>query len=232
MADTGRTIRQWRQLPAADRRRLLKLARRGKPESDRQVAEVGVAWAEAVLAARTTQSSRWPGRILTFLLSMVAPAAIAGGSYADNLGVQWIARKILQANRPVDWRSSGTPMEQDQMVRTAVRARLFDELRFRSCARPMTIDLDRLSDLADNLADVVVGNFAINPPNGESVEQGQETWLVVHTAILGELESRANSGPLTIEPDQLNDWADHLADVILGRFKVSPRPLRRRGPNR
>lgn len=59
-----------------------------------------MAWAEAMLAARTTQSSSWLGRTLTLLISLVAPAAVGGGSYADNFGVQWIAKKIVQANRP------------------------------------------------------------------------------------------------------------------------------------
>jgi len=215
MVDAGRAIWQWKQLPSADRRRLVKLARRGKPELDRQVAQVGVDWAEAMQASRTTRSSRWPGRILTFLLSLVAPAAIAGGSAADNLGMQWIARKVLQANRPVDWRNSGKPIEQDQAVRPAVRAWLLDELQFRLCAKPMTIEPDRLSDFADHLADVIVGNFEINPPDGPPVKQGKETWQVVHTAMLGELESRANSGPLTIEPDRLGDLADRLTDVTV-----------------
>lgn len=106
MVEAERAIWRWRQLPAADRRRLLRLARQGKPEPDPLVAQVGVAWAEAMQASRTTRSTRWPGRILTFPLSLVAPAAIAG-CYADNLGVRWIARKILQANRPVDWPNSG-----------------------------------------------------------------------------------------------------------------------------
>jgi hypothetical protein len=98
LMDAERAIWQWKALNAADRRRLLKLARQGKPHPDRRVAEVGVAWAKAMMAARTTQSNRWPGRVLTFLISLTAPAAVGGGSLADNFGPRWIAKKILQAN--------------------------------------------------------------------------------------------------------------------------------------
>jgi hypothetical protein len=202
---------------------LLKLARRGKPEPDPRVAEIGVAWAEAMLIRRAEPPSSRPERVLGFLLSLVT-----ADFDAEGVGQRWIAGRVLQANRPIDWELSGKPLMQDEAVRQAVRTWLLDELQFRVGAQPLTIEPDRLSDLADNLADVTVGRFEVNPPSGPPVKQGQLVWVKVHAVMLGELESRANSRPLTIEPDRLDDFAAQLADVVVGRFEVTPRAERER----
>jgi hypothetical protein len=93
-------MRDWKSLSGKDRRKPLALARHGKPHPDPKVATVGARWADAILRSATPQSERWLGRAVTILLSFVAPAAIGGGSYADNPGGRWTARKILDANKP------------------------------------------------------------------------------------------------------------------------------------
>ena len=56
------------------------------------------------------------------------------------------------------------------------------------------------------------------------MSQEKETWKAVHETLLAELEFRAGSKPLSIEPDRLDDFADHLADVIVANFELVPRP--------
>lgn len=55
------------------------------------------------------------------------------------------------------------------------------------------------------------------------MKQGKATWSAVHAVLLDQLRFRANSQPLTVQPDQLDDLADQLADVVVGRFEIVPR---------
>lgn len=211
----------WKQLPAADRRRMCWLARRGRPEPDHRVAEIGVAWAEAVLAPRTKPPGSRLERVPGFLLSLVT-----GDFGADAFGERWIARKILHANHPAE------PLSRKELWQ-AVHAALLDEIEFRVGPEALTIEPDELGDYTDHLADAIVGRFEVLPPSKSPVNQDRAIWQSVHTALLDELASRAESAPLTIEArsepltieaSRIGELVDRLTGVIIGRFELVPRP--------
>ena len=55
------------------------------------------------------------------------------------------------------------------------------------------------------------------------MSQQKTIWEAVHAALLEELEFRAGGKVLCIEPNRLADIADNLADVVVGKFEVTPR---------
>ena len=52
----------------------------------------------------------------------------------------------------------------------------------------------------------------------------KDIWAAVHAVLLAEITFRSGSMPLTIQLGDLDDFVDHLADVVVAKFVVAPRP--------
>lgn len=105
----------------------------------------------------------------------------------------------------------------------AVHAALLDELQLLAHSEPLSIRPDRLDDLADQLAGVVVDRFEVSWRDEPSMQPDQPIRQAVHAGLLTELRFRVGAEPLTIEPDWLTEYAASLADVTVGGFEVTPR---------
>lgn len=55
----------------------------------------------------------------------------------------------------------------------------------------------------------------------------QDDWADVHTALLNEISFRAANHDLVVPVDELGDFTDHLADVVVANFELTRRPQRR-----
>lgn len=54
--------------------------------------------------------------------------------------------------------------------------------------------------------------------DGERVDSSQEMWVAVHRALLNEVTFRAAGEDLAVPLDELSDFVDHLADVVIAKF--------------
>ena len=60
----------------------------------------------------------------------------------------------------------------------------------------------------------------------EPVMTAQEQWAAVHEALLNELRWRMAGKDLLITQDRADDFVDHLADVVVANFELTPRSPR------
>lgn len=109
---------RWAQLPKADRKEIIRRARKNEPIPDRRLAEIALGWAWAVLGPPGARKKVSKGKLAVELIAdLMTPEGkgsfkrvdiFDGARHHDlNLVVRRAARQVERANAPADQRAQG-----------------------------------------------------------------------------------------------------------------------------